>query len=594
MFIKLTKSGPRQYLQLVEAFRDDSGRPKQRTVATLGRLDLLGDSLQPMRDGLTRLLGEHESTDINADPCNGTPEFESSRALGDLWALNSIWKQLGLDQLRQTLRQHTRHQIDIEALLRLMVINRLCDADTKLGLLRWVQTVSLPESDLKAVSHQHLLRTMDALIDHQSVIEDAVADAVRPMVNAELSVVFYDMTTIRASGLSEQDDDARKYGMSKEGGIARQFMLGLVQTAEGIPLYHEVFNGNTAEVGTLKDSLQKVMARFPIQRVIAVADRGLLSLGNLEELQAMTTPGGQPLEFILAVPGRRYHEFVDLLEPINSQAAAMAKTVTTDSTATRAATSPPATPTNETPELVDEAQWQGLRLVIAHNPYRANEQNQARDKQIAALETQAAQWVGKLDGQDGGQRSRGRSLSDGGVRARFYHAVSEAHLRRIIKVDLKSELFTYDIDEKALALARAMDGKLLLVTNVKDLRPEDVVARYKSLADIERGFKVLKSDIEIGPVHHRLPNRIRAHAMICFVALVIQRVMRAKLKAQPVKDVVSPDRALSILRRIQTHRVVLNGSKPISGISTINPEQLAILESLGVKKPTHTTRYINL
>jgi|AntAceMinimDraft_5_1070358.scaffolds.fasta_scaffold05510_3 transposase len=578
MFIKLTKSGPRQYLQLVEAFRDDTGRPKQRTVATLGRLDLLGDSLQSMRDGLTRLLGDQEITDINVDPCNGTPEFESSRALGDLWALNSIWKQLGLDQLRQTLRQHTRHQIDIEALLRLMVLNRLCDADTKLGLLRWLQTVSLPESDLKVVSHQHLLRTMDALIEHQSIIEDAVAAAVRPMVNAELSVVFYDMTTIRAAGLSEQDDDVRKYGMSKEGGIARQFMLGLVQTAEGIPLYHEVFNGNTAEVGTLKDSLQKVMARFPIQRVIAVADRGLLSLGNLEELQGMTTPGGQPLEFILAVPGRRYHEFVELLEPINNQAAETAKT----------------TPTIETPELVDEAQWQGLRLVIAHNPYRANEQNQARDKQIAALETQAAQWVGKLDGQDGGQRNRGRSLSDGGVRARFYHAVSEAHLRRIIKVDLKSELFTYDIDEKALALARAMDGKLLLVTNVKDLSSQEVVARYKSLADIERGFKVLKSDIEIGPVHHRLPNRIRAHAMICFIALVIQRVMRAKLKAKPVKDVVSPDRALSILRRIQTHRVVLNGSKPISGISTINPEQLALLESLGVKKPTHMTRYINL
>jgi transposase len=68
--------------------------------------------------------------------------------------------------------------------------------------------------------------------------------------------------------------------MSKEGGIARQFMLGLVQTAKGIPLYHEVFNGNTAEVGTLKDSLQKVMARFPTQRVIVVADRGLLSLGS--------------------------------------------------------------------------------------------------------------------------------------------------------------------------------------------------------------------------------------------------------------------------------------------------------------------------
>jgi transposase len=567
MFIKLTKSGPRQYLQLVEAYRDDSGRPKQRTVATLGRLDQLGDSIQSMRDGLTRLL----EPGAELDGSNGTSEFDSSRSFGDLWALNALWNQLGLDQLRRTLRQHSRHQIDLEALLRLMVLNRLCDAETKLGALRWVQTVSLPQMDLKAVGHQQLLRTMDAVIAHQSVIEDALADAVRPMVNAELSVVFYDMTTIRSEGLSEQDHDLRKFGMSKEGGIARQFMLGLVQTAEGIPLYHEVFEGNTAEVGTLKASLQKVMERFPIQRVIAVADRGLLSLGNLEELQAMNTPGGQPLEFILAVPGRRYHEFAELLEPINQQAAQ-----------------------SEEPEIVREEQWQDLRLVIAHNTYRAHEQTQARDQQIAALEAQAAQWVGKLDGQDAGVRARGRALSDGGVRARFYHAVSEAHLRRIIKVDLKSELFTYNIDEQALALARAMDGKLLLVTNVSDLSAGEVVARYKSLADIERGFKVLKSEIEIGPVHHRLPDRIRAHAMICFIALVIQRVMRARLKAHPVSDVISPERALWSLRRIQTHRVILDGSKTIEGISSISQEQADILESLGVKKPTYKDRYINL
>jgi hypothetical protein len=157
----------------------------------------------------------------------------------------------------------------------------------------------------------------------------------------------------------------------------------------------------------------------------------------------------------------------------------MAKTATTDSAATIAI-----------PELVDEAQWQSLRLVIAHNPYCAKEQNQARDKQIADLKTQAAQWVGKLDGQDGGQLSRGRSLSDGGVRARFYHAVSEAHLRRIIKVDLKSELFTYDIDEKALALARAMDGMLLLVTNVNDLSAQEIVARYTEVRQSSRIFPI--------------------------------------------------------------------------------------------------------
>jgi transposase len=173
--------------------------------------------------------------------------------------------------------------------------------------------------------------------------------------------------------------------------------------------------------------------------------------------------------------------------------------------------------------------------------------------------------------------------------------VAEAHLRRIIRVDLKSELFSYQIDEQALALARAMDGKLLLVTNVQDLSPEDVVTRYKSLADIERGFKVLKSEIEIAPVHHRLPQRIRAHAMICFIALILQRVMRARLKQNPIKEVQSPERALSILRRVQTHRVTPAASKnPITGVSHLDDEQLAILNVLQVTKPTIAHQYANL
>ena len=95
-----------------------------------------------------------------------------------------------------------------------------------------------------------------------------------------------------------------------------------------------------------------------------------------------------------------------------------------------------------------------------------------------------------------------RDRSDSGAKARFFHEVSEAHLSKIIKVDLKSERFTYAIDARARSLANMMDGKLLLVTNTTDLIARDVVARYKSLADIERGFKVLKSELEIGPVYH--------------------------------------------------------------------------------------------
>jgi len=129
-----------------------------------------------------------------------------------------------------------------------------------------------------------------------------------------------------------------------------------------------------------------------------------------------------------------------------------------------------------------------------------------------------------------------------------------------------------------------MDGKLLLVTNVPDMNPEQVIARYKSLADIERGFKVLKSELEIGPVYHRLPDRIRAHAFICFMALVLHRVMRMRLRA--ANTGITPERALQMLKRIQHHRVTLGGAAPLSGVSSMSHEHNDMFKALKVKQPT--------
>ena len=197
---------------------------------------------------------------------------------------------------------------------------------------------------------------------------------------------------------------------------------------------------------------------------------------------------------------------------------------------------------------------------------------------------EAARLTGKLDGQDGGRRFKGRQLSDSGAKARFYQAVCEAKLASIIKVDLKSDLFTYDIDERALARARMMDGKLILVTNVPDLTAIDVVARYKALADIERGFRVLKSEIDIAPVFHRLPNRICAHALICFLALVLYRVLRMRLKDRG--SPYSPERALEMARRIQFHQVTLHRQHTAAGLSTLSAEQKELFQTLNLPTPT--------
>ena len=209
----------------------------------------------------------------------------------------------------------------------------------------------------------------------------------------------------------QQAGDVRHFGMSKEGMVARQFMLGVVQTAEGLPIYHEVFDGNTSEAPTLLPTVRKVLARYPhIRRLVMVADRGLLSVDNLADLSAISLPDVQA-----------------------------------------------------------------------------------------------------------------------------------------------------------------------------DLEPAQIVQRYKSLADIERGFRVLKSEIEIAPVYHRLPERIRAHASICFMALILYRVMRQRLKA--AGHSASPESALAQLRKIQRQSVAINQGVPVSGISNIHREQADLLAAMNIRKP---------
>ena len=159
------------------------------------------------------------------------------------------------------------------------------------------------------------------------------------------------------------------------------------------------------------------------------------------------------------------------------------------------------------------------------------------------------QLAGKLDAQDAGVKRRGLKLSDSRAKACSYHEVCDALLLRILPVDLKSEPFVYSVNDDAL-----------------------------TQANIERGFKILKSEIEIALVFHRLPDRIPADAMLCFIALILYRVMRSRLKLAGAE--VSPERALEQLRAIQRHSVRINAAAPIEGMSTIDVQQAGLYKAL--------------
>jgi len=331
-------------------------------VTTPRRLDEVGGGVDSLLHGSLRAKGLRGA--MAATP---QVEFESALDLGDVWALDQLWKELGFDALGGVFCK-ARFTTAVEHAIRVMVFNRLCDPDSKLGVLRWLKTVNIPEVDTASPTHQQLLRSMDALMDHRDAVDGVVAGLLRPLADQDLSLVFYDLTTIGVSGLSEQQGDVRKYGMAEEGLIARQFMLGVVQTAEGLPIYHEVFDGNQAEAPTLLPTFRRALARFHhIKRLIVVADRGLLSLDNVDELAKISLSDSNPLQFILAVPGRRYGEFTELLAPIQARASVV------------------------TQQIIEETRWQGWRLVVAHDPQRAKEQTQLRRERAAKLQEQAQQ-----------------------------------------------------------------------------------------------------------------------------------------------------------------------------------------------------------
>lgn len=546
MFTRITESGGRRYLQIVESFRNDEGKSRLRVVANLGRLDVLKPGqLDALISGLNRAAGRAENTASEV-------LYDAALGFGDVFALHELWKDLGFHRALASALRSGRREIDAEALIRAMVFNRLCAPDSKLGCLRWLETVAMPAMP-KEITHQQLLRAMDALMDHAEAVEVALARQIRPLVDQDLAVVFYDLTTVRIHGEGRVEEDVRAFGMNKEtGGIARQFVLGVVQTAEGLPLFHSVHPGNVAETKTLQGMLTAVLQRFAVQRVILVADRGLLSLDNIGDLAALADQGGRRLEFILAVPARRYAELAETFRGL----------AFTDGLA--------------------EASFAGYRLIVAHDPDRASVQSEHRRTRIAELEAMAAKMVTKLDAQDVGETTRGRRASDRGAYSRFARAVAEAELTRFIKADYTADRFSYVLDETAIAEIELFDGKLALLTNALDLTPAEAVSRYKSLADIERGFRVLKSDIEIAPVHHRLPDRIRAHALICFLALVLYRVMRLRLKTKG--HAASPRTALDLLARIHRHQARIAG-RAFEGTTTPTREQLDLFDALNLPKP---------
>jgi IS4 transposase len=226
---------------------------------------------------------------------------------------------------------------------------------------------------------------------------------------------------------------------------------------------------------------------------------------------------------------------------------------------------PPAAPTAVIEALPLEA---GRRLIVAHDPVRCRQARRQRAQRLKPVLKLAAQLARRLAAQDSAQPLCGRRLTDAGAKLTLAHAIKDARASRWLQIDPDNPLFVWGWDIPALKRDLAFDGKLILLTNIADLTPAALVSRYKELADIERGFRILKSQLDIAPIHHRLPARIRAHTLLCFLAWVLQRLLRDRLRRS--HNDLSPAKALERLKAIQYHRVQLANGRWLSNVSCLS------------------------
>jgi len=392
--------------------------------------------------------------------------------------------------------------------------------------------VLIPGVDRDDVTYQGLLRTMDVLVEHKDGIEKNLANRVLTLFDTELDLVLMDVTSVSVT-TRRSEHPLFEHGYSRDGHPERkQYVLMMVTTKDGVPVYHDVHPGSTADVTLVDSTMKRARSLFSaIDRCMVVADRGMLSQANLEAL------AGLGFEHLVAMPLKREASTRELIKSTHDELMEKAGEASAGTD-----------PGDKVPEVVAEVEGEGERYVVAFSIDVATTQRNGRERRLDAFDEQSAVVEARLQGKGS---SRGRPLTDQGA---FKQLVKEALQRKVaayFHVELRGEFLWVEPVEEAINYAEKCDGKLALRTDSTRFTAEEPYRAYKDLQEIERSFRALKkSHLAIRPTYHWTERRVRAHVLICVLALVIERVMRLRLRG--AESGLSPLKALDELKRL-TH-----------------------------------------
>jgi len=564
VFVKTTrrKRGDKtyEYLSLVEAVRDGE-RTGHRTLLRLGEVSALQASGQLARivAALQRHLEDEPATPADDVVDVASLGVEEARSLGATAAVATLWRRLRLDSHFWTVGAGSGADALADAVLA-MVANRLINPCSKRRLPEWIATDVVMPVGFEAPSLDQYYRAVDAVAEAKETTETALYAALTDLTNLDLRLVCYDLTSTYFEGSPRPSArlPSKAFGYSRDHRSDRpQVMIGLLCTADGIPIAHHVFAGNTSDVSTLPGVLADLQTRFGVANICVVADRGLISADNVDIV------AGHGFDHLIAT---RLHR-----DPTCAEALAAAVRPDAWWVPVPAANS----------AACDVNLDDGRRAVVV-----ASAERYRRDTiRTAELVARTEALLVALE-----HRVRAGRLADAAKIGRAAQRIlGGSGVGHLFDVEIAEGRFVYHYNDAAFTYEALLAGRYVLVTSltVDQADTAHVVVAYRQLQHIEHRFRVLKDFVHLRPVRHWTERRVHGHIAVCVYAAVIEAVITNTLAAADIRDPNLPNQHLSAARALRElariRAVTLDaGDRHIDVITRRTPLQARILDALHV------------
>jgi hypothetical protein len=473
---------------LRESFRDDDGRSQKRTLANLSKLP------GAVLEGLKSLL--KGGIVIGTDPTS--LRIERSLPHGHVAAALGTIRKIALDRLILSTAKDAASRRFCDLVVA-MIVDRLIAPRSKLGFVRAVDEATATTSlgvtlGLGTVREREPYDALDWLVERQQRIENGLAR--RHLKDGVL--VLYDVSSSYFEG---RQCPLARHGYSRDHrGDRLQIVYGLLCTRDGLPVAVEVFDGNTADPATLSNQVSKLKQRFGLSRVVLVGDRGMITSARIEE---DLKPAGLDWISCLRAPA---------IQELAAEQGPLQLSLFDD---------------RDLAEISAPEQFPGERLIVCRNRDLAAERARKREALLIATERELVRVQARIGrkGKAGLHTAAEIGLAAGAVR-------DSRKVGKHFVIDIADGRFGFRRDAEKIAEEARLDGFYVIRTSVpaEQLDAGETVQAYKDLARVERAFRCLKTvDLDIRPIRHWSPDRVRAHVFLCMLAYHVEWHLRQAL-----------------------------------------------------------------